>query len=134
MGTQNGSKLDIRWRGFLIHAFELEIWPSKVFSYGCTGNSYMCICNDLTPPLRYLPMLVQGSHICYNCYVGSCLHWATSGYAITLWGDFPTIFFSAQCVGSLETKKINNLMFGALDNTWGHNFYMGMQNRSKLDI
>ena len=30
-GTQNGSKLDLRLGGLLIHTFELEVWPPKVF-------------------------------------------------------------------------------------------------------
>ena len=49
--------------------------------------------------LRHLPMLAISATT-----VGSCLHWAASGYATTLWTDFWTVF-SAQCVGSLEKKK-----------------------------
>ena len=56
-----------------------------------------------------------------------------------LYGGFWTIFFSAQCSSRLEKKKdsINNLIHGGgggVGNTWGHNFYMGTQNGSKLEI
>ena len=36
-GTQNGSKLDIWWNRFLIHTFELKLWPFEVSPCVCTG-------------------------------------------------------------------------------------------------
>ena len=51
------------------------------------------------------PMLVQGSHICYNCYVGNSLHWAVSGYVTTLWANFWTIFFLLSVSARLKKTK-----------------------------
>ena len=34
---------------------------------------------------------------------------------------------------TLSRKKQNNLMFGALSNNWGYNFYMGMQSSIRLE-
>ena len=42
--------------------------------------------------------------------------------------------FILVCGCSLKKKELNNLIRGALGSTWGHNFYMGMQNGSKLEI
>ena len=33
-----------------------------------------------------------------------------------------------------KKKELNNLIRGAFGNTWGHNFYMGTQNGSKLEF
>ena len=38
MGTQNGSKLEIWWKGILIHALELKLWPFELFPYVCIGS------------------------------------------------------------------------------------------------
>ena len=48
MGTQNGSKLEIWWRGLLIHASEFKLRQFEVFHYYvCIGKLYVYICIDL---------------------------------------------------------------------------------------
>ena len=43
--------------------------------------------------------------------------------------------FFYLCGCSLKKKKeLNNLIHGAFGRTWDHNFYMGMQNGSKLNL
>ena len=38
MGTQNGSKNEIRYEKILIHSLELKLRPFKVYPYVCIGS------------------------------------------------------------------------------------------------
>ena len=122
MGMQNGSKLDIWQQGFLIHTFELEIWPSKIFPYVCTGNSYMCIYNDLhlywDISQCWKPYLLK-----LLCREPACIVYMGI-YARTLcrvmdW--FPDYFFCLVCWFAWKNlsrkkkkieKKLNNIIHG----------------------
>ena len=35
---------------------------------------------------------------------------------------------------SIKKANLNNVIHGGFGSTWGHNFYMGTQNGSKLEI
>ena len=40
---------------------------------------------------------------------------------------------SSYTLSRKKQKMFNNIMFGALGNTWRHKFYMGMQNAMNLE-
>ena len=51
-----------------------------------------------------------------------------------LCGVFRTIVFFCLVYPLLEKKKnLKNVIHGGFGSTWGHNFYMGTQNGSKLE-
>ena len=60
-GTQNMNQKDDK-AGLLIHTFELEIWPPKVFPYLYreVRRAFVMIYTSIDN----LPMFVQGSHTC----------------------------------------------------------------------
>ena len=50
-------------------------------------------------------------------------------------GHFFLLCFTVACYTLSRKEKGNyNLIHGAFGSTWGHNFYMDMQNGSKLEI
>ena len=50
-------------------------------------------------------------------------------------GDEANIFlFWMQVFLKKKQQNLNNVIHGEFGSIWGHNFYMGMQNGSKLEI
>ena len=78
MGTQNGSKLEIWWKGFLIHAFELKLLHFNVFPYVYMGKP--CICNVLRPRSTWWAWpcvrinVTTITRFTQNFTMGACLH------------------------------------------------------------
>ena len=50
---------------------------------------------------------------------------------IPMGGSYYTL--SSYTLSRKKQKMFNNIMFGALGNTWRHKFYMGMQNAMNLE-
>ena len=125
----------------------LKICPLRL-PYDCTGNPYICnvlcartwkmgnTCIACAHIMLTFTRFAQNTSE-YTCIVGlyhACSYtWGPK--AINLTPLFEDIWITlSSLVDLLHTKGLRNIVCGGTGSTWGHNFYMGVQIESKLEI
>ena len=89
------------------------------------------------PPTCYMRGVATRAHELEDLYplqsklkfrLPACIIWLYYASSSTMWWFLDNFFFLLSVSASFYTLRIHSMGFGS---TWGHNFYMGMQNGSK---